>query len=149
MVSARGRTDEIVEGLDAGADDYLTKPFEVPELQARVRALLRRNQLQAAKPGEKLQVGDLSLDPNTYEVTSPESQSRLTATEFKLLHYFMSHHGQVFSHVDLLEAVWNYPGDVGDSDLVRTHIRKLRAKIGDEYIQTIHGVGYLLKAKVD
>ncbi len=150
FLSAKWRTDDIVEGLDAGGDDYLTKPFELKELNARVRALLRR-----MPPSEQadnlLRVGDVTLNTNTFQVDTPQAKGiQLTSTEFRLLHHLMSSPNQAHSVNELLDAVWNYPPGTGDPDLVRAHIRNLRAKIevdsrAPAYIQTIHGVGYMFK----
>jgi DNA-binding response OmpR family regulator len=150
FLSARWQTDEIVRGLDAGGDDYLTKPFELRELTARARALLRRA-APAGGQGPRLQVGDLSLDANTFQVTTPQRERvQLTSTEFKLLHHLMSAPNQAHSVRDLLDKVWQYPPGAGDADLVRAHIRNLRAKVEQDsadprYIHTIHGVGYMVK----
>jgi two-component system, OmpR family, response regulator RpaA len=150
FLSARWRTDDIVRGLDAGGDDYLTKPFELKELNARVRALLRRSppddELHA-----KLSVGGLTLDANTFQVSTPHLKDvQLTSTEFRVLHHLMSLPNQTHSVHELLDAIWQYPRGTGDPDLVRAHIRNLRAKIEPDsrhptYIQTIHGVGYMVK----
>ena len=150
FLSARWRTDDIVHGLDAGGDDYLTKPFELKELSARVRALLRRFP-QAEASEEILTVGDIRLDPKTFQVsTSDISNVQLTSTEYRLLHHLMSSPNQAHSVRTLLDAVWQYPAGSGDPDLVRAHIRNLRAKLEPDegrpsYIQTIHGVGYMIK----
>ena len=149
FLSARYRSDDIVEGLDAGGDDYLTKPFELKELSARVRALLRRS-----PPTEKqttLTSGHLALDLNTYQANTEESKKiQLTATEFRLLHHLLKSPGQAHSVRELLDEVWEYPDGAGDPDLVRAHIRNLRSKLEPDsskpkYIHTIHGVGYMVK----
>ena len=150
FLSAKWRTDDIVRGLDAGGDDYLTKPFELKELNARVRALLRRFP-PSNEQDAKLNVGGLSLDGNTFQVSTPHIKDvQLTSTEFRLLHHLMSHPNQAHSVHNLLDAVWQYPHGTGDPDLVRAHIRNLRAKIEPDsrhptYIHTIHGVGYMVK----
>jgi DNA-binding response OmpR family regulator len=152
FLSARWRTDDIVRGLDAGGDDYLTKPFELKELNARVRALLRRSP-PVQETTSLLRVGDLILDGNTFQVTTPDNRNiQLTSTEFRLLHHLMSAPDQAHSVRDLLDKVWEYPSGAGDPDLVRAHIRNLRAKLEPDssqplYIHTIHGVGYMVKAK--
>ncbi len=152
FLSARWRTDDIVRGLDAGGDDYLTKPFELNELSARVRALLRRRPA-AEEKGGPLVVGGLELDPNTFQVSTPTRQHiQLTSTEYRLLHRLMSMPDQAHSVRDLLDAVWQYPAGTGDPDLVRAHIRNLRAKIETEdgrfvFIHTLHGVGYMIKSE--
>ena len=150
FLSAKWRTDDIVRGLDAGGDDYLTKPFELKELNARVRALLRRSP-PSDEPDTALAVGGLNLNPSTFQVSTAEQKNiQLTSTEFKLLHHLMSLPDQAHSVRDLLDKVWQYPAGAGDPDLVRAHIRNLRAKLERDssvpiYIHTIHGVGYMVK----
>jgi DNA-binding response OmpR family regulator len=153
FLSARWRTEDIVRGLDIGGDDYLTKPFELKELNARVRALLRRAvpaPYDADTPTH-LVVGSIELDTRTYQVSTPEVRNvQLTSTEFRLLHYLMQWPNTAHSVHDLLDAVWEYPPGTGDPDLVRAHIRNLRAKLEPDtasprYIQTIHGIGYMIK----
>ncbi len=150
FLSAKWRPDDIVRGLDAGGDDYLTKPFELKELNARVRALLRR----IPPPEEKdnvLKVGELELDLGTFQVSTPARKNiQLTSTEYRLLHHLMLHPNRAHSVRELLDEVWQYPSGTGDPDLVRAHIRNLRAKIEPDsrtprYIHTIHGVGYMVK----
>jgi DNA-binding response OmpR family regulator len=147
FLTAKGSTDDIVTGLDAGADDYLVKPFELAELRARIAALLRRS--TRAKSGNAvLQLNDLRLDSDTYQVLVEEDMIQLTSTEHRLLRYLMEHPNQALSPGHLLQAVWEYPPNTGDPDLVRAHVRNLRAKIERgttrKYIRTIHGVGYMI-----
>jgi two-component system, OmpR family, response regulator RpaA len=145
FLTAHNKTDDVVEGLDAGADDYLVKPFEAAELTARVRALLRRNQREAQSP--VLEVNGMRLDSDTYQVIVDDKAIQLTATEHRLLRYLMQHVNQAVSPYKLLEAVWDYPPRTGDPDLVRAHIGNLRAKLKDtstRLIRTIHGVGYMV-----
>jgi two-component system, OmpR family, response regulator RpaA len=151
FLSAKWRTDDIVRGLDAGGDDYLTKPFELKELNARVRALLRRT--PSSNEGDSMiHIGGLQLNPSTFQVSTPECKNiQLTSTEFKLLHHLMTSPDQAHSVRDLLDKVWQYPAGAGDPDLVRAHIRNLRAKLERDssapiYIHTIHGVGYMVKS---
>jgi DNA-binding response OmpR family regulator len=149
FLSARTATDQVVEGLDVGGDDYIVKPFEITELNARVRALLRRSHRDLAIEQVILEIGDLRLDSTTHQLTIPGKTIQLTSTEHRLLRYLMEHVNQALSPGHLLEAVWAYPPDTGDPDLVRAHIRNLRAKIepdGNEpkYIRTIHSVGYMI-----
>lgn len=153
FLTARGQTDDIVAGLDAGGDDYVVKPFELAELTARVRALVRRGQRNAIIESPVLSIGDLQLDSNTHQVTIGDQVAaiQLTATEHRLLRYLMEHANQALSPQHLLEAVWDYPPDTGDPDLVRAHVRNLRAKLhADEltapFIRTIHGVGYMISS---
>lgn len=150
FLTAKGRTEDVVAGLDAGGDDYLPKPFEIAELTARVRALIRRGQRNAILESPVLEIGPLRLDSNTHQVTiSGQTPIQLTATEHRLLRYLMEHPNQALSPQHLLEAVWDYPADTGDPDLVRAHIRNLRAKLEARdpslaVIRTIHGVGYMI-----
>jgi DNA-binding response OmpR family regulator len=147
FLTAFSKTDDVVAGLDAGGDDYVTKPFEVPELTARVRALLRRSQHDVL-PNAILELGPIKLDSDTYQVSLNGKTVQLTATEHRLLRYMMEHTNQALSTQRLLEAVWDYPPRTGDPDLVRAHIRNLRAKLEDDadtnFIRTIHGVGYMV-----
>ncbi len=148
FLTAKGSTDDIVNGLDAGADDYVVKPFELAELRARIAALLRRG-TRDKKSDAILQLNDLRLDSDTYQVwIDDETAVQLTSTEHRLLRYLMEHPNQALSPGHLLQAVWEYPPNTGDPDLVRAHVRNLRAKIEKgarrKYVRTIHGVGYMI-----
>jgi DNA-binding response OmpR family regulator len=147
FLTAKGSTDDIVDGLDAGADDYVVKPFELAELRARVQALLRRG-MRGQETQSILEVNNLRLDSDTYQVYVNSETIQLTSTEHRLLRYFMEHAGQALSLSHLLQAVWEYPEHTGDPDLVRAHVRNLRAKIEKhsdrKHIRTIHGVGYMI-----
>ncbi len=149
FLTAKGSTDDIVNGLDAGADDYVIKPFELAELRARIAALLRRG-TRDKKSDTILQLNDLRLDSDTYQVIVDDFAIQLTSTEHRLLRYLMEHPNQALSPGHLLQAVWEYPPNTGDPDLVRAHVRNLRAKIEKgtqrKYIRTIHGVGYMISA---
>lgn len=152
FLSARSRPHEIVEGLDAGGDDYITKPLEIIELPARIRALLRR------VPGSELDpdltfliVGDLKLHITQAVLYINEEQYELTAVEHHLLHYLMSKSGQPHSIEELLEFVWDYPKGVGDPALVYTHIKNLRRKIEPQpdspiYIRNLRSRGYIISS---
>jgi DNA-binding response OmpR family regulator len=150
FLTARGHTDDVVAGLDAGGDDYVVKPFEVAELAARVRALVRRGQRNALIESPEITIGPLRLDSNTHQVIIGNGTPvQLTATEHRLLRYLMEHANQALSPHHLLEAVWDYPPQTGDPDLVRAHVRNLRAKVEQPdaprpIIRTIHGVGYMI-----
>ncbi|MBZ0296920.1 MAG: response regulator transcription factor [Anaerolineae bacterium] len=151
FLTAKGGTDDIVDGLDAGADDYVVKPFELAELRARVQALIRRGNRDRVLAGNAiLQIDDIKLDSDNYQVYVNDQHVQLTSTEHRLLRYLMEHVNQALSPSHLLQAVWEYPPDTGDPDLVRAHIRNLRTKIEvnpeRRYIRTIHGVGYMISA---
>ncbi len=141
MLTAKSTEYDKVVGLDCGADDYLTKPFGMMELIARVRALLRRTASQDAAP--KLTCGALALDPLRHMVTVEEKPVELTRKEFDLLQLLMSHPMQVFTRDSLLSKVWGYEFD-GESRTVDVHIRSLRLKLGAAAgcIETVRGVGY-------
>ncbi len=149
FLTAKGSTDDIVDGLDAGADDYVIKPFELAELRARIHALLRRS-IRDAESGAVIQLNDLKLDSDTYQVYIKGYRVQLTSTEHRLLRYLMENPNRALSPSHLLQAVWEYPPNTGDPDLVRAHVRNLRAKIEKNtdrrYIRTIHGVGYMISA---
>ena len=135
-------------GLESGADDYVKKPFEVPELVARVRALLRRASALAEET--TMSVGALDIDPARFVVHKDGRELTLTATEFRLLLELARRPGQVFTRDVLLDRVWNY-GYLGDSRLVDACVQRLRAKIEDDassplLLQTVRGVGYKLVA---
>lgn len=144
MLTAKAELDDRVAGLDAGADDYLVKPFRFQELLARVNAMLRRRNLQARK---RLNVGELSLDRDTREVWRSGQPVALTPREFGLLELLMSHPRQVFTREQMLNRVWGYEW-VGDANVVEVHISSLRDKIGDaerQFLRTVRGVGYTLR----
>lgn len=151
MLTALGQTHDKVEGLNAGADDYLTKPFEVEEMLARVRALLRRADRipQAAKHSEILNYGPLTLVPERFEVIWFNKTIKLTHLEFELLHCLLQRHGQTVSPSEILKEVWGYDPD-DDVETIRVHVRHLRTKLEPEprhphYIKTVYGAGYCLE----
>jgi len=151
MLTAKSTELDRVLGLELGADDYLTKPFSVVELMARIKALFRRVDAQAEStdpqtPAAVLKFRNLSIDPARHKVETPKGPLELTAREFDLLLYLASSPGHVFSRAQLLDAVWGYNHD-GYEHTVNTHINRLRIKIEDdpakpEYVQTVWGVGY-------
>jgi two-component system, OmpR family, response regulator len=145
MLTARDAVADRVAGLDAGADDYLTKPFSFAELLARLRALVRRG---AAERPPVLRVGDLSLDPARRTVMRDGTSIDLTAREFALLEYLMRHAGEVLTRSQLIEHVWDFAYD-GDSNVVDVYIRYLRNKVdrpfGRDSIRTVRGAGYRLE----
>ena len=145
MLTARGQVEDRVEGLDAGADDYLTKPFALPELLARVRALTRRSMGGAATAETAIRAGDVTLDPSRHVVRLRGETVELTAKEFALLATLMQRPGQVFSRSVLLDTVWGVPGEVSTS-VVELYVSYLRRKLDRKgepsRIRTVRGVGY-------
>jgi two-component system OmpR family response regulator len=143
MLTARDALEDRVEGLDAGADDYLVKPFAFTELSARMRAIGRRG---AAPRPTRLSVGLIDLDPATRVVTVSGSRVDLTVKEFALLEHLMRHKGEVLSRASLIEGVWDFAYD-GASNVVDVYVGYLRRKLGDEStrIEAVRGVGYRLK----
>ena len=152
MLTARATEIDRVLGLELGADDYLTKPFSVLELRARVRALWRRideraapaDRAAAGRPAE-LRCGALHMDQRRHRAWLGAQELSLTAREFELLWFFAAAPGQVFSRAELLREVWSYGHD-GYDHTVNTHINRLRNKVGDGWIHTVWGVGYRFEA---
>ena len=149
MVTARTDTHDVVAGLEAGADDYLTKPFEPKELSARIRALLRR--VRPSSPGHThLKFGELEVIPDEGVVRKSGTEVHLTKTEFRLLVELASSPGRVHSREHLLEKVWGYDY-FGDGRLVDVHIRRLRTKVETDaanprHVVTVRGLGYRLQS---
>ena len=145
MLTARGQEIDKVVGLELGADDYVTKPFSIREVLARVRAILRRTD-GAKKRLARYRFGDVDLDFESYRATKGEGPLELSPREFELLRYLIERKGETVTRDQLLQDVWGY-GDYPSTRTVDTHIAKLRAKIGDSgseprYVLTIHGSGY-------
>lgn len=143
FLTARGSSDDRIKGLECGADDYISKPFDVKELVLRVGLLLKR--AAPAKPveGSLITVGAVKLDAERHTVTVHDEPVDLTATEFKLLHILMERKGRVQSRDMLLVNVWNYETDT-ETRTIDTHVRRLREKLGDQaqLVETVRGVGY-------
>ena len=150
LLTAKDEVGSRVEGLNTGADDYLTKPFSFEELVARIRAILRRiNHGATSENPQVLTVGDIELNMATHEVTRAGRLIDLTVTEYNLLHLFMSHVGQALDRQTILNQVWGYDF-LGETNIIEVYVRYLREKIEDSpssprYIQTIRGVGYIMK----
>jgi DNA-binding response OmpR family regulator len=154
IVTARGQDQDKVKGLDLGADDYLTKPFSVDELLARVRAVLRRSQFIANETSQALQkiatIGDLSIDYTQHLVMMQGNEVMLSPTEYRILSYLAQNTGRIVTQDLLLEHVWG--GEyVGESHMLQVNINRLRHKIEDDparprYIKTKVGIGYVLTA---
>jgi two-component system OmpR family response regulator len=145
MLTARGQVGDRITGLDAGADDYLPKPFDFDELLARLRALRRREEQLAGRP---LEVGDLRVEPGARRVTRAGVPVELTAREFDVLHLLASRAGQVVTRFDILDSVWDGETDLR-SNVIDVHLASIRAKIdkpfGTASITTLRGVGYRLE----
>jgi two-component system, OmpR family, phosphate regulon response regulator PhoB len=143
MLTARGSEDDKVRGLETGADDYITKPFSTKELLARVKTVLRRSSTQ--NDTVVITVEGLVLDPETYRVTANDEKIELSPTEFRLLHFFITHPERVYSRAQLLDQVWGENVYV-EERTVDVHIRRLRKILEpfqyDRYIQTVRSVGY-------
>lgn len=145
MLTARGTTDDIVSGLDAGSDDYLTKPFAFAELTARVRALLRRGEQDR---GAEIHFADLRLDPVTHKVWRGDKEIDLTAKEYGLLEYLVRNPNTVLSRAMIAEHVWDYAFD-SFTNIIDVYVNYLRKKVDKDYptklIHTVRGQGYILR----
>ena len=149
FLTAKAKDEDKIEGFRAGADDYLSKPFNMEELQLRVKAILRRTSPVNLdpEPANEVVVGNVTLDCRRFKVTTPAGVALLTNVQFDLLYHLMSNADQVFNSQQLLQDVWDYPRDTGSPELVRAHIKNLREKIEPHpsdpiYIRTIQGHGY-------
>jgi DNA-binding response OmpR family regulator len=154
MLTGMSSPNDVIRGLELGADDYVTKPFSPKELTSRVRAVLRRSKDSPEEPRQGWQVttaGDLRLDPQWRAVSRGDKAIKLTPMEFKLLYELVLHEGQVLPHQILTDRVWGYEG-VDDSSLLKGHIRNLRRKIEPNtsspiYIHTVAGIGYTFQRR--
>ena len=148
MLTARDTVVDKVSGLDSGADDYITKPFAIEELLARIRAALRKRTAAAPPPANTLTVGGVVLDTDRHTVTVQGTQVELTRREFDLLHYLLENKEKVVSRESLLDHVWGYDY-AGETNAVDVYIRFLRAKLeepfGEKFIHTVRGVGYVIR----
>jgi two-component system OmpR family response regulator len=147
FLTAKDAVEDRVAGLTAGGDDYVTKPFSLEELVARLRGLLRRSGMTAARQDSQLVVGDLVLDEDSHEVRRGDDVVELTATEFELLRYLMRNPKRVLSKAQILDRVWNYDFG-GQSNVVELYVSYLRKKIDagrPPMIHTVRGAGYVLK----
>ena len=155
FLTAKGEIADKIEGFEAGADDYLTKPFDLRELELRVRALLRHSQpdTEGISP-DRIEVGPLVLDCRSYHLLTPDRKVLLTPVEFELLHFLMRNPGKVYSAEQLLQKVWGYPPGTGMPDLVRVHIKNIREKIepaprNPKYLRNILRHGYTIRPDED
>lgn len=148
LLTARDNVTDKVSGLDSGADDYITKPFVIEELLARIRNALRKHEKIEATTPEMLSVGDLQMDLERHMVTFAEDTVELTKKEFDLLHHLLLHQGKVLSRESLLDNVWGFDF-VGETNSVDVYIRFLRSKIDEHFgvklIHTVRGVGYVIR----
>jgi two-component system phosphate regulon response regulator PhoB len=146
MLTARGDEPDKVAGLDAGADDYLTKPFSPREMLARIRAILRRRAPEQTK--ERCQIGALTLDASTHRVTFGDAPLKIGPTEFKILHFLMAHAERVHSRTQLLDRVWGDHVFI-EERTVDVHMRRLRLALGAAavHLETVRGVGYRMTAE--
>jgi two-component system OmpR family response regulator len=140
VLTARGSWHEKVQGFDGGADDYVSKPFQIEEVLARLRALIRR---ASGQVGLELRSGDVSVDPRSARVTRGGTPVKLTSHEFRVLSYLMHHRGRVISQAELTEHIYAQGFD-RDSNTVEVFIARLRRKLGASFIETVRGMGYRL-----
>ncbi|MEY9841173.1 response regulator transcription factor [Streptacidiphilus sp. EB103A] len=146
FLTARDGVEDKVHALDLGGDDYVTKPFDLNEVAARIRALLRRGSEPPRAASRSLKAGWVELNQDTHEVSCGGQPVRLTATEFTLLRYLLTHTGRVISKAEILDSIWNYDFQ-GESGIVETYIYNLRRKLDDtsqSLIRTVRGAGYLV-----
>lgn len=149
MLTALGSTENIVTGLDSGADDYLVKPFKFAELEARIRSLIRRSRA-SSEPDAVVRISDLEIDTTSKAVRRNGAPVNLTATEYRLLEYFMKNKNKVLSRVQILENVWDIDFNLG-TNVVDVYVNYLRKKIDNGFavklIHTVFGMGYVMKTE--
>ena len=153
MLTVKNREEDKIQALDAGADDYITKPFHLRELAARLRAAVRRAHACQADEAAAIKIGGIELDPARRLVKRAGREIHVTPKEFELLHFLMSHAGLPLTHARILAAVWG-PGYAGELEYLRTFVRQLRKKLGDDadspkYLLTDPQVGYRFRAEAD
>src|ERR1035438_7428642 len=153
MLTVKNTEDEKIQALDAGADDYITKPFHVRELAARLRATVRRAHASQADDAAAIRIGEIELDPARRVVRRAGTEIHLTPKEFEMLHLLMSHAGLPLTHARILKTVWG-PEYGGELEYLRTFVRQLRKKLGDDaaapkYLITDSQVGYRFRAEAD
>ncbi|MEM7672229.1 MAG: response regulator transcription factor [Verrucomicrobiota bacterium] len=143
FLTARGDTDDRIKGLETGADDYISKPFNVKELSLRIQSIFKRIGNSGTKTTTQIQVGPVAIDEELHKLTVDGEEVELTATEFRLLKLLMERRGRVQTRENLLINVWNYDSDI-ETRTVDTHVRRLREKLGEDVniIETVRGVGY-------
>jgi DNA-binding response OmpR family regulator len=148
MLTALGTTENIVAGLDSGADDYLVKPFKFAELEARLRTLSRRKTSTTARAADLLQIGDITVNTAAKHVIRDGREIALTSTEYRLLEFLVRNRGRVLSRIELLENVWGIDFNMG-TNVVDVYVNYLRKKLGNEHdrklIHTVIGMGYIIK----
>lgn len=151
FLSAKSEVADRLEGFEAGADDYITKPFDLREMELRIKALLRRTKAADQQTRGELHIGPMTLNCNSFELKTPDRSVQLTPVEYDLLLFLMRHPEQVFSANLLLQEVWGYPPGMGTTDLVRVHVKNLREKIEPDpqrprYLRNIPRRGYTIFA---
>ena len=147
FLTARDATEEKIHGLTVGGDDYVTKPFSLEELVARIRVVLRRHQPPGSRTSSTMVLADLELDDESYLVTRAGQPVELTRTEFRLLHYLLVNAGRVLTRAQILDHVWEYDFG-GDASVLETYVSYLRRKVdkvNPPLIHTVRGVGYVLR----
>lgn len=146
MLTAKGEESDELQGFDLGIDEYITKPFSIKVLAARVEAILRRSSTHAAD--DTIEAGGIVIDKSAHEVRIDGAPIELSFKEFELLTYFMTNEGKALSRENILNSVWNYDY-YGDARTIDTHVKKLRSKLGDkgDYILTVRGIGYKFDVK--